>query len=91
MSLSLQLGHEVLASVVSLGATLRVLAFMAVMAREATRMAFHHSIPWEDKKRLYGSYGKWAVDLAEAFCPESDVACVEREAKRLYEARITRR
>jgi hypothetical protein len=77
--------------VISLGTTLIVLSFMAVMVREATKMAFHHSIPWEDKKRLYKSYGKWAVDLAEAFCPESDVACVEREAKRLYGVRTTRR
>lgn len=86
MNLSLQLEP-----VVSLGGTLIALAFMAVVVREATKMAFHHSIPWEDKKRLYKSYGKWAVDLAEALCPEGDVAGVEREAKRLYEARIMRR
>lgn len=77
--------------VISLGTTLIALAFMAVMVREATAMAFHHSIPWEDKKRLIEKYGKWAVELAEAICPEGDVAGVEREAKRLYEARMRRR
>jgi len=51
----------------------------------------HHSIPWEDKVRLAEKYGKWAVNRAEAFCPEKDVACVEREAKRLMEVYRYRR
>jgi len=51
----------------------------------------HHSIPWEDKVRLTEKYGKWAVNRAESFCPENDVACVEREAKRLIEAYEARR
>jgi len=76
--------------VVSLGGTLMALVFMAVMVREATKMAFHHSIPWEDKKRLIAKYGKWAVDLAEAVVPEGDVSGAEREAKRLIEARMAR-
>jgi len=41
----------------------------------------HHSIPWEDKKRLTEKYGKWAVNRAESQCPHNDVACVEREAR----------
>ena len=44
----------------------------------------HHSIPWEAKKPLIDKYGLWAVNRAEAFCPENDVACVAREAERLY-------
>lgn len=48
-------------------------------------------IPWGEKERLYRLYGKWAVGRAEADCPQGDVACVEREAKRLYEVRIARR
>ena len=80
-----------LETVISLGGTLIALTFVAVVVREATRMAFHHSIPWEDKKGLMEKYGKWAVELAEAVCPEGDVAGVEREAKRLYEARMRRR
>jgi hypothetical protein len=51
----------------------------------------HHSIPWEAKKLLIERYGLWAVNIAEGVCPHNDVACVEREAKRLYETRILRR
>ncbi len=45
----------------------------------------HHSIPRDDLKRIAGKYGLWAARQAEALCPHNDVACVEREAKRLYE------
>jgi len=51
----------------------------------------HHSIPWEAKKPLIDKYGLWAVNRAEAFCPENDVACVAREAERLYEVYRSRR
>ncbi|MFQ6117598.1 MAG: hypothetical protein ACE5LQ_04955 [Candidatus Bipolaricaulia bacterium] len=51
----------------------------------------HYSIPWEAKKPLVDKYGLWAVNRAEAFCPEGDVACVEREAKRLIEVYRFRR
>jgi len=52
---------------------------------ESSEEAEHHSIPWEDKRRLIEKYGKWAVDMAEGYCPHNDVACVEREAKRFQE------
>ncbi|MDD5501232.1 MAG: hypothetical protein PHH57_06075 [Candidatus Omnitrophica bacterium] len=45
----------------------------------------HHSIPRDDLKRIAENYGWWAARQAEALCPHNDVACVEREAKRLYE------
>jgi len=45
----------------------------------------HHSIPRDDLKRIADKYGWWAARQAEALCPHNDVACVEREAKRLYE------
>ena len=51
----------------------------------------HHSIPWEAKKPLIDKYGTWAVNRAEAFCPENDTACVEREARRLIEVYRHRR
>jgi hypothetical protein len=51
----------------------------------------HHSIPWEAKKPLIDKYGLWAVNRAEAFCPENDVACVAREAERLYTVHSQRR
>ncbi|MBW1732751.1 MAG: hypothetical protein JRJ75_18150 [Deltaproteobacteria bacterium] len=67
-------------------------AFMITgMAVMVSRAIGHHSIPWEDKVRLAEKYGKWAVNRAEAFCPENDVACVEREAKRLLEVYRYRR
>ena len=62
---------------------------VAVMASRA--LEEHHSIPWEAKKPLIEKYGLWAVNRAEAFCPENDVACVEREAKRLIEVYKYRR
>jgi len=45
----------------------------------------HHSISGEPRRRLVDKYGSWAVGRAEAVCPEDDIACVTREAKRLYE------
>jgi len=56
-----------------------------------SRMMLSNPIPWEAKKPLVEKYGSWAVNIAESVCPHGDVACVEREAKRLYETRILRR
>ncbi|MDP3063157.1 MAG: hypothetical protein Q8O40_08110 [Chloroflexota bacterium] len=77
--------------VVSLGASLVALAVVAALARQAVSMALSNPIPWEDKQRLYNSYGTWAVNMAEAVCPTGDVGCVEREAQRFYEVRRSRR
>lgn len=67
-------------------------AFMITgVAVVASRVITHHSIPWEAKQPLIERYGLWAVNRAEAFCPENDVACVEREAKRLVEVYRYRR
>jgi len=44
-----------------------------------------HSIPRDELKRIAGKYGWWAARQAEALCPRDDVACVEKEAKRLSE------
>ena len=48
------------------------------------------TIPGEDLKKIADKYGWWAARLAEAVCPHNDIACVEREAKRLAEARRAR-
>jgi len=48
------------------------------------------SIPADELKRIAEKYGWWAAKLAEAVCPHNDVACVEREAKRLAQARRAR-
>ena len=68
-----------------------VMAGVAALAGEAVKTTRSNPIPWEDKRRLINLYGKWAVGMAEGCCPHGDTACVEREAKRLYESRISRR
>jgi len=73
------------------GMTMVALFGVAALVGEVTRGAFHRSIPWEAKKPLVERYGRWAVELAEALCPHNDVACVEREARRLIEVRRSRR
>jgi len=45
----------------------------------------HHSIHGEPRRRLVEKYGSWQVSRAESVCPEGDVACVAKEAKRLSE------
>lgn len=71
--------------VIGFATSVLVLAGVAVMMRQMTGAMFHHSIPWEAKEPLVKKYGLWAVNRAEAFCPEGDVACVEREAARMAE------
>lgn len=65
--------------------------FLTGVAVMVSRTISHHSIPWEDKVRLSEKYGTWAVNRSESFCPENDVACVEREAKRLIDTYKYRR
>ena len=48
------------------------------------------SIPGGDLTRIADKYGWWAANLAQSVCPHNDVACVEREARRLAEARKAR-
>lgn len=71
--------------------SIALMAGVAVMVREAAIGVSPRSIPWEAKEPLIEKYGKWAVHRAEAFCPENDVACVEREAARLFEVTTRRR
>lgn len=80
--------------VVSAGAAVVVLAGVAALARTVSQALFgpaHHSIARDDLKRISEKYGWWAARRAEAFCPEDDVACVEREAKRLFTVVTQRR
>jgi len=76
-------------SVINFAISAFIITGVAVMMSRA--LEEHHSIPWEAKKPLIDKYGLWAVNRAEAFCPENDVACVEREAKRLIEVYRQRR
>ena len=77
-----------LEAAINLAVSAFVITGVAVMA---SRAIGHHSIPWEAKKPLVERYGSWAVNRAEAFCPENDAACVEREAKRMVEVLRQRR
>jgi hypothetical protein len=49
------------------------------------------SIPRRELDRIAREYGWWAARRAEAGCPQGDVACGEREAKRLYQVTRYRR
>ena len=77
-----------LEQIYSFGLACFMMVGVAALASEAL---LSNPIPWRDKVRLISRYGKWAVETAEGCCPHGDVACVEREAGRLYEARTTRR
>ena len=77
-------------SIITFATSIVVMAGVAVMVGGIAtgitdKGTSHHSIPWEAKKPLVNRYGLWAVNRAEALCPENDVACVEREAKRMAE------
>ena len=48
-------------------------------------------ILYDKRIELENKYGHWAVETAIGVCPHGDVRCIEREARRLYEARALRR
>ena len=87
---------EQIQPIIGLATSMVIMAGVAVMVRQiahgvTAQEASHHSIPWQAKKPLIEKYGLWAVNRAEAFCPENDVACVEREARRMMEVMKYRR
>lgn len=43
-----------------------------------------------DLIRIADKYGWWATNLAQSVCPHNDTVCIEREARRLVEARKAR-
>ena len=78
-------------SILGFATTLVAVAGVAVMVRGIGGAMFHQSIPPEDLNRIAREYGWWAARRAESVCPHMDVACVEREAKKLYEVMKYRR
>ena len=78
-------------SIIGFATTLFALAGVAVIGRTVAGAMFHHSIPPDDLNRIAREYGYWAAKRAESVCPHMDTACVEREAKRLYETMLYRR
>ena len=65
----------------------------AAAGREVVRAAAgpDNPIPYEKRHELEDRYRRWAVETAIAVCPLDDIRCIEREAKRLSEARLLRR
>ena len=72
-------------SIIAFAIPLTILGFVSGMLFEGSSEKERHSIHGEPRDRLVEKYGTWAVGRAEAVCPEGDVACVTREAKRLSE------
>jgi len=62
-----------------------------LMPQASSELLSAMSIPRDDLRRIAGEYGWWAARQAEAVCPHNDVACVEREARRLYEVVMRRK
>ena len=75
----------------SFGLACLMMAGVAALAGEAVKTTSINPVPRDDRQRLIDLYGKWAVNAAAGCCPHGDAACVEREAKRLWEARVLRR
>lgn len=73
------------------GTALIGLLIVAAAAREVVRAAASNPIPYEKRRELEQRYGRWAVETAIAVCPHDDIRCIEKEAKRLSEARRLRR
>ena len=73
------------------GISLAGLLMVAAVGRQVVKEAVGNPIPYGTRLELEGKYGRWALETAIAVCPHDDVECIEREAKRLYEARLTRR
>ena len=75
-----------------MAAMLIVIASVAALTNDLSHAVYYSMNPLNpDKGReLEGKYGKWAVKLATAACPFDDIECIEREAKRLSEARLRR-
>ena len=67
------------------------LAAVAAAARQVVKAALSNPIPYDKKVELEDKYGRWAVETAIGVCPHDDIRCIEREAKRLYESRVSRR
>ena len=67
------------------------LGVVAAAARQVVKAALSNPIPYDKKVELEDKYGRWAVETAIGVCPHDDIRCIEREAKRMYESRISRR
>jgi len=67
------------------------LGAVAAAARQVVKAALSNPIPYDKKVELEDKYGRWAVETAIGVCPHDDIRCIEREAKRMHESRLSRR
>ena len=67
------------------------LLIVAAVGTQVVRALLSNPIPYDTKREFEGKYGRWALETALAVCPHDDIECIEREAKRLSEARLIRR
>jgi hypothetical protein len=77
--------------VLSWGIAVIGLGAVAAAARQVVKAALSNPIPYDKKVELEDKYGRWAVETAIGVCPHDDIRCIEREAKRMYESRLSRR
>jgi hypothetical protein len=78
-------------AVLSWGIAVIGLGAVAAAARQVVKAALSNPIPYDKKVELEDKYGRWAVETAIGVCPHDDIRCIEREAKRMYESRLSRR
>jgi hypothetical protein len=63
---------------------------VASLTNDLSHILSANPISGDKRRELEARYGRWAVDTAIAVCPLNDIECIEREAKRLAEARFYR-
>lgn len=83
---------NIIPQIMAIMVPLMLIGMMAPMIRSVAggSSPVHAHIAFEDKVNLTRKYGAWAVGLAESFCPENDLACVEAQARKLLETRSER-
>ncbi|MDD4985849.1 MAG: hypothetical protein PHQ43_08675 [Dehalococcoidales bacterium] len=64
---------------------------VAAAGRQVVKMAVSKPMSYDKRMQLEQQFGRWAMETAIGICPHNDVRCIEREAKRLHEARKLRR
>jgi len=85
--------NSALGGIAQMAVALVTVAGVAALSNDLSHIVYYSADPLQSEKRaeLEKKYGRWAVKSAIAICPLGNIECIEREAKRLSEARLTRR
>lgn len=80
-------------AITCMSTVLMAMVGVAALTNDLSHIVYYSSNPIASGKRkeLEEKYGGWAVKSAIAACPLNDIECIEREARRLSEARLLRR